>query len=190
MDGPLDVTLHVVAILDDLGIPYVLGGSLASSLLGEPRATADVDMAIRISASQLPPLLAALESDFYVSEEAARDAIARNASFNLVHLESVLKVDLFVLGDDLLDRHQLARRKRVQVRDDPPCELWIGSAEDQILRKLTWYDAGGRVSDRQWRDVLGIIEVQRDRLDMDSLRALANELGLSELLERGFDEGG
>jgi hypothetical protein len=190
VEGPLDITLRVVAILDDLGIPYVLGGSLASSLLGEPRATADVDMAIRISASQLTPLLTALESDFYVSEDAARDAIERSASFNLIHLESVLKVDLFVLGDNLLDRRQLERRERVQVRDHPPCELWIGSAEDQILRKLTWYEAGGRVSDRQWRDVLGIIEVQRERLDMDSRRALANEVGLDELLERALLETG
>lgn len=188
MDGPLDITLRVVTILDDLGIPYVLGGSLASSLLGEPRSTADIDMAIRISASQLAPLLAALEPDFYVSEDAARDAIDGNASFNLIHLESVLKVDLFVLGDNLLDRRQLERRVRVQVHDDPPCELWIGSAEDQILRKLTWYEAGGRVSDRQWRDVLGIIAVQRERLDMDSLRALAKELGLGELLDRGLGE--
>ncbi len=112
MEGPLDITLRVVAILDDLGIPYVLGGSLASSLLGEPRATADVDMAIRISASQLAPLLTALESDFYVSEDAARDAIERNASFNLIHLESVLKVDLFVLGDNLLDRRFSRLRKK------------------------------------------------------------------------------
>lgn len=188
MDGPLDITLRVVTILDDLGIPYVLGGSLASSLLGEPRSTADVDLAIRISASQLPSLLSALESDFYVSEDAARAAIDRSSSFNVIHLESVLKVDLFVLGDTLLDRRQLERRERVQIRDDPPCELWIGSAEDQILRKLTWYEAGGRVSDRQWRDVLGIISVQRGRLDMDSLRALAEELGLGELLEQGLGE--
>ena len=187
-DGPLDITLRVVAILDDLEIPYVLGGSLASSLVGEPRATADVDLAIRISAEQLPPLFNALDPDFYVSEDAARDAVHRHASFNLVHLESVLKVDLFVLGDDLLDRRQLERRKRLQVRDDPPCELWVGSEEDQILRKLSWYEAGGRVSDRQWRDVLGILAVQRERLDMESLRTMADTLGLDELLERALGE--
>ena len=187
-DGPLDIALRVVAILDDLGIPYVLGGSLASSLVGEPRATADVDLAIRISEENGAPLVRALEPEFYVSEEAALDAVHRLASFNLVHLETVQKVDLFVLGDDLLDRRQLEGRTRVLVSEDPPRELWVGSAEDQILRKLSWYLAGGEVSDRQWRDVIGILAVQRGRLDMETLRAVASDLDLSELLERAFGE--
>ena len=187
-DGPLDITLRVVAILDDLGIPYVLGGSLASSLVGEPRATADVDLAIRIAEEHVAPLVRALEPEFYVSEDAALDAVHRHASFNLVHLETVQKVDLFVLGDDLLDRRQLEGRTRVLVSEDPPRELWVGSAEDQILRKLSWYLAGGEVSDRQWRDVIGILAVQRGRLDMETLRAVASDLDLSELLERAFGE--
>jgi len=187
-DGPLDITLSVARTLDELGIPYVLGGSLASSLVGQPRATADVDMAIRIAADQVPALVRALESEFYLSEEAARDAIRRSASFNLVHLESVQKVDLFVLGDGLLDRRQLERRVRVRVRDDPPCELWIGSVADQVLRKLSWYRAGGGVSDRQWRDVIGMLTVQRGRLDVNELRSLAAEVDLDDLLDRALEE--
>ena len=187
-DGPLDIALRVVAILDDLGIPYVLGGSLASSIVGEPRATADVDLAIRIAEENVAPLVRALEPEFYVSEDAALDAVHRLASFNLVHLETVQKVDLFVLGDDLLDRRQLEGRTRVLVSEDPPRELWVGSAEDQILRKLSWYLAGGEVSDRQWRDVIGILEVQRGRLDTETLRSVASDLDFSELLERAFGE--
>jgi hypothetical protein len=187
-DGPLDITLRVVAILDRLEIPYVLGGSLASSLVGEPRATADVDMAIRISEQDVAPLARALESDFYISEDAALDAVRRCASFNLVHLESVQKVDLFVLGDSLLDRRQLEGRVRVLVSEDPPCELWIGSVEDQVLRKLSWYRAGGEVSDRQWRDVIGILSVQKDRLEFDILRSVASDLGLADLMERALSE--
>ena len=187
-DGPLDITLRVVAILEDLGIPYVLGGSLASSLMGEPRATADVDLAIRIAEEHVAPLIRALEPEFYVSEDEALDAVQRHASFNLVHLETVLKVDLFVLGDDLLDRRQLEGRTRVLVSEDPPRELWVGSAEDQILRKLSWYLAGGQVSDRQWRDVIGILAVQGGRLDVETLRTVARDLDLSELLERALGE--
>lgn len=187
-DGPLDITLRVVAVLDALRIPYVLGGSLASSIVGEPRATADVDLAIRIEEEHVAPLVRALAPEFYVSEDAALDAVRRSASFNLVHLESVQKVDLFVLGDDLLDRRQLEGRVRVRVSEDPPRELWVGSAEDQILRKLSWYREGGGVSDRQWRDVIGILAVQRGRLDMDTLRTVASDLDLTELLERASAE--
>jgi len=187
-DGPLDITLRVARTLDELGIPYVLGGSLASSLVGEPRSTADVDLAIRVAGNQLPALLSALESEFYVSEEAARDAVRRGTSFNLVHLESVQKVDLFVLGDGLLDRRQLERRVRVRIRDAPPCDLWIGSVEDQVLRKLSWYRAGGEVSDRQWRDVIGMLTVQRGRLDLEELRSIASEVGLGDLLDRALEQ--
>lgn len=186
--GALDITLRVVEILDALGIPYVLGGSLASSLVGEPRATADVDMAIQLRPAQVPALVRAFEREFYVDEGAAREAVRRNASFNIVHLDSVQKVDLFVLGDELLDRRQLAGRFRIRVRENPPRDLWVGSVEDQIARKLSWYRAGGGTSDRQWRDVIGILTVQRGRLDLEMLRAVATELDLSELVERAIRE--
>ena len=100
------------------------------------------------------------------------------------------KVDLFVLGDDVLDRRQLERRVRVLVTEDPPQQLWIGSAEDQILRKLAWYRAGGQVSDRQWRDVIEILAVQSGRLDLEELRTAAEELGLSDLVEPAIAEAG
>lgn len=187
-EGPLDIALRVVAVLDDLGIPYVLGGSLASSMMGEPRAAADVDMAIRIAERDVVPLIRALESDFYVTEEAAVDAVRRHASFNLVHLETVQEVDLFVLGDGLLDRRQLAGRTRIVVREDPRCELWVRSAEDQILRKRTGYRDGGEVSDRQWRDVVGILSVQGPRLDLSRVREVARELELTDLLDRAISE--
>ena len=190
VDGPLELTLRVVRILDELGIAYVLGGSLASSLVGEPRATADIDLAILIDLDQASALVRALSRDFYISEEAVKDAVRRGTSFNAVHLESVTKVDLFVLGDDVLDRRQLERRVRVLVTEDPPQQLWIGSAEDQILRKLAWYRAGGQVSDRQWRDVIGILAVQSGRLDLEELRTAAEELGLSDLVERAIAEAG
>ena len=188
--GPLELTLRVVRTLEGLGIPYVLGGSLASSLVGEPRATADIDLAIRIGPDQVAALVRALSRDFYISEEAVEDAVRRGTSFNVVHLESVTKVDLFVLGDDVLDRRQLERRVRVLVTEDPPQQLWIGSAEDQVLRKLAWYRAGGQVSDRQWRDVIGILAVQSGRLDLEELRTAAEELGLSDLVERAIAEAG
>jgi len=188
--GPIDLALQIAALLDSLAIPYVLGGSLASSLVGEPRTTLDLDFAIRLRSEDVAPLLAALGTEYYVSSEAVQSAVARTASFNIVKLDSVEKVDLFVLGDGLLDRRQLARRQRLVVSESPRRELWVGSPEDQVLRKLDGYRAGGGVSDRQWRDVLGILAVQAARLDRADLESAAADLGLAELLARAFQEAG
>lgn len=172
-------------MLDRLRIPYVLGGSLASSLVGEPRATADIDLAVALTHDDVDRLVAALGEEFYVSAAAAAEAVSRRSAFNLIHLASMQKVDLFVLGDGLLDRRQIERRRRVAIGD---AELWVGAAEDQVLRKLSWFQLGGQVSDRQWRDVVAIIAVQGDRLDMADLDLAAHSLGLADLLARAREQ--
>jgi len=183
--GPVDLALRIASLLDRLGIPYVLGGSLASSIIGEPRATADIDVAIRMELPDIDRLIDALGAEYYVSREAA---VEGRTSFNLIHLESVQKVDLFVLGDELLDRRQLERRRRVTLAQGSNESIWIGSPEDQVLRKLAWYRAGGEVSDRQWRDIVGILAVQHDRIDRTDLEQAAAELHLADLLVRAFQD--
>ncbi|CAN5215182.1 hypothetical protein BH20ACT8_BH20ACT8_11980 [soil metagenome] len=186
--GTLALALEVARILESLGIDYVIGGSVASSLVGEPRATVDLDVAVAMTADHIPPLLEVLADDYYVSETAARDAVRRRASFSVIHLETMQKVDLFVLGDALLDRLQIARRQRVVLDDDGRMRLWVGSVEDQVLRKLWWFRLGGEVSERQWRDVIAMLRVQGPAVDVGSLRETAREAALEDLLDRALAE--
>lgn len=187
MTDPIALALRVASILDSHDVPYALGGSLASTIFGEPRGTVDIDIAVRLEERHLAELLAVLEMEFYVPVEAARQAVELRTSFNLVD-GSGLKVDLFVLGDDLLDRLQLERRRRIAVRQEPPEHLWVTSPGDQILRKLAWYRAGGHVSERQWRDVVGLLRTQQQALDIEDLTQTASLTGLGEMFAEALSE--
>ncbi|WP_419943670.1 hypothetical protein [Candidatus Poriferisodalis sp.] len=182
MTDPIGLALRVAAILDEHDVSYALGGSLASSMFGEPRGTIDIDMAIRLEQRQFADLMNTLEVEFYVPAEAARQAVEQSTSFNLID-DDGLKVDLFVLGESPLDQHQLEHRQRILVREEPPQYLWVSAPASQVLRKLEWYQAGGSVSERQWRDVIGILRAQRSVLDLADLAHTAQAIGLGELLD-------
>ncbi len=184
--GPLDLVRQVAHLLDELDIPYALGGSMASSLFGEPRSTVDVDIAIRLAPDQGIELLERAEADFYVPVEAARAAIEANASFNLVDVTAGLKVDLFVLGDGLLDQMQIDRRINVAI-PGIATGIWVTSPEVQVLRKLDWYRRGGWTSDRQWRDVVGILRTTHP-LDTGSLLEAARSIGLDDVLTVALEQ--
>jgi hypothetical protein len=183
----IEVTALVVAALERTGVPYTIGGSLASSFSGEPRASIDADILVDMTAAQVASFLDALGDQFYVDADALRRAIENKSSTNLIHFESSIKVDLFVAGS-LLDARQLERRRRVEV--GPNHRWFIHSPEDILLQKLLWYRQGGEVSDRQWRDAIAILIVQDARLDRAYLRATASLIGVSDLLERGLLQAG
>lgn len=183
---PLDHVAAIGRVLDSIGVPWVLGGSLASSLVGEPRSTMDVDVAVALGMDRVDDLVAAVESEYYVSADMVRDAVARHSSFNLIHFASGMKIDLFPLTDERLDVLQLTRRDRVQVT--PDVAVWVGSPDVQVLRKLSWFRLGGEVSDRQWRDVLAILRVQGARIDHHRLLDDAEPLRLADLVVRALAE--
>lgn len=182
------VTALVTTVLEDLGVPYVIGGSMASAVYGMARATMDVDVVVDLRAEQVKPLVDRLGADFYADPLSIYDAVARRASCNLIHLPTLFKVDLFVVGTRAWDRQQLARRQRRRLQSSGGPEADVASAEDVILAKLDWYRLGNQTSDRQWRDILSIIAVQGDRLDHDYLVLWAGSLGLDDLLARALEE--
>jgi len=184
------VTIIVIEALENLGVTYVIGGSMASGVHGVLRATMDADLVADLRMVHARPLAAALNDLFYADLDTMREAIRSRSSFNVIHLKTAFKVDIFVAGRRAFERAQLARRQLHLIHVEPPVTAYVSTAEDIILAKLDWYRLSGCVSDRQWRDVLGVIMTQGDELDTGYLREMAVTMGIARLLKRAVEEAG
>ncbi len=181
--GPL------VKAFTKIGISYYICGSVASSAYGIARATLDIDVVSDIQTQQVHSLVKMLESDYYIDQEMILDAIKRRSSFNLIHLGTMLKVDIFISGDRPHDKSALQRKRKDTLDEAHEAdEFYLASPEDVILKKLEWFRMGGESSERQWHDVVWIMKVQGDLLDKKYLRHWALELKIIDLLEKAFSD--
>lgn len=185
---PVEATMLVIHALDQLSVPYVIGGSLASAVHGVVRATMDTDIVADLHIEHAQPLADALSGTFYADVDMIQDAIEHHGSFNLIHLKTMFKVDVFIPKEREFDQLQISRRTPQTISTDPEETAFVATAEDTILAKLEWYRMGGEVSDRQWRDILGIMKVQIDSLDLPYLRKWAGNLGVIDLLEKALKQ--
>ena len=180
----------VTGCFEKLRIPYYIAGSVASSAYGLSRTTVDVDLIADIKIHQVDHLVKALKKDYYIDADMITKAINGSASFNLIHLDTMIKIDVFIPKDQSYDSKALARCQPDTLDEESSRMFYLSSPEDVILSKLQWYQNGGQVSQQQFKDVLGVLKVQGDKLDLQYLRHWASRLNISDLLNRSFDDAG
>jgi hypothetical protein len=175
----------IVAVLESLGVPYYVGGSVASTAHGVPRASVDADVVTALGPEHVQPLVGRLRTDYYVDEIRVRAAIQARRSFNAIHLATMFKIDVFVTKGRPFDREAMQRARPMSLGDAQDQRRFaVASAEDTILAKLEWFRGGGEVSERQWTDVCGLLKALQPSLDRDYLDRWAKAVGVQDLLDR------
>lgn len=184
----ISVTLLVTSCLEKLGVSYFIGGSMASTLFGMVRTTQDSDIIADLQMAHITLLVNELSDHFYFDQMMIIDAVQQRSSFNIIHRLSMFKVDIFLPADSYFTKMQFLRAKQEVISSDPERKAWVTSPEDILLAKLSWYRLEDEVSERQWRDVIGILKVQKDILDYDYLENMAQNLNLIELFSKAKEQ--
>jgi hypothetical protein len=187
---PIEVTLCVTDVLENLGIPYLIGGSLAGTLHGMIRTTQDSDIITEMRPEHIQRFISSLENEFFIDEEMIADAIRRNSSFNILHRDTMFKVDVFIPSPNPFQKSQFARAQRQAFELEKEMSAKFASAEDTILSKLEWYRLGGETSERQWRDILGVLKTRAGEPDLEYMKKWAKDLNVADLLERAIGQSG
>jgi hypothetical protein len=188
MATPTEVLIEVTRVFEKLHIPYFVVGSFASSARGVRRATIDGDIVADIPRADVTRLVAELSSrDFYIDDRAVRRAIESERSFNAIHRESIFKIDIYVSRDEF-SKMEMQRKLPEKVLPNSDTIIYIATAEDTAVAKLSWFRKGREVSDRQWSDVLGILKVQKGNLDYEYMKEWSQRLGVRDLLDRALEE--
>lgn len=185
---PIQITLLVARVLEELKIPYFIGGSLASAVHGTIRATMDADLIVDLRVEHIQDLTTRLEAAFFIDPPAIVNALKHNTSINLIHKDTMFRIDIFPLAQSPFEHNQMQRRELLSLSKRPQDHAYFTTAEDIILAKLNWFRMGGETSEQQWRDVLGVIRVQDEALDQAYLQLWAKRLDLLDLLERALKD--
>jgi hypothetical protein len=175
----------VADAFDALGIRYFLGGSVAISAHGVARASLDVDVVAELEPGLVDRFARRLEGGYYMPLDQMRAAAVERRSFNLIHLPTMFKIDVFVSKGRPFDRSAADRAKRFTIGEGPDCQFPVASLEDTVLAKLEWFRLGGETSERQWWDIIGVLRVGVVA-DRAYLGRWATVLGVADLLERAF----
>ena len=179
MTSQEDFLERLIKKLNEQNIPYMLSGSVSSSLHGQPRATNDADIVIAPAEEQLIAFIKSLGDDYYMNPDAARDAFKNNSVFNVIDIQNSWKADLIIRKNRPFSREEFQRRQKANIMG---LDAWVVSPEDVILSKLEW--AKNSKSSQHFQDALGVATVQYDHLDRDYLHKWAKELQVESSLER------
>jgi hypothetical protein len=181
---PLAMALH------HLRVRYYVCGAVACCYYGMVRSTTDIDIVAQLSPRHLAPLVDELHGEyFFVSMRAILDAIAKQSCFNLIHLSTTLKVDVFPLKNRPYDRNVMDRVREKPCHEIAPIpRLSLPAPEDAILAKLERCHQGGETPERHWFDVVGVMKVSGPTLDRAYLDRWAGELGVADLLAKAWKE--
>lgn len=176
MNEQLDFLREIVSRLEGAGIPYMVTGSLAMTFYATPRMTRDIDVVLELDVVRARRIVALFQDDCYIEHESVLDAVSREASFNIIHNERILKADFIVRKDDPYRREEFRRRRRMRIEDG--FEVWVVTPEDLVLSKLAW----NPVSELQLRDVSQLVE-EATALDWDYVERWARHLGVQDALQ-------
>ena len=175
----------VVRVMEGLGVPYFVAGSLASSLHGVPRASIDADLVADLLPEHVTPFCDGLGGAYYVPRDSISRAVEARTSFNVIHLDTMIKVDVF-LARRPFDRRAPARASLARIGGPAGPEVRAATPEDTVVAKLEWFRKGGEASERQWTDIVGVLRLAGASLDRSDLEEGASELGVTDLLRRAL----
>jgi hypothetical protein len=185
----IEMLAEVARALRGADVKFRVGGSVASSVWGDPRQTNDIDISILKSTLSEDRLRSKLPEPYYIGPDEIREALAERqdyASFQILNVSEAFKIDAFVVEPTDYYTTEFSRVREVELL--PGITVPVASAEDIVLHKLRWFVLGGNVSDRQWNDIIRVLETQANRLDMDYLAHWAAYFQVDQLLDEALDQ--